>query len=58
MMPTYPEWIVYDWHECPACGNGLLVEVRSNLDGTIRRHAHCYQCGHEETGTVPRRVDR
>lgn len=55
MIPTYPEYKVYDFRACDHCTDGLLVEVRGNIAGEIWAHTHCYQCG-RDTAELIRRV--
>ena len=56
MRATYPDFKIYDWGPCPACGGGLCVEARANTGDAIRYHSHCFACGKDETGII-RRVD-
>ena len=55
MIPTYPDFKVYDFRACPDCGGGLLVEVRGNIAGEIWSSTHCFQCG-KDTSTRIRRT--
>lgn len=52
MKAIYPDFKIYDWGPCQACGNGLCVEARANIEGTIRYHFHCLACGKDETGII------
>ena len=51
-LPTWPEWKLYDWRRCTACGTGLLVEVRANEDGKIMYHTECLRCHDTDHGIV------
>lgn len=52
MRATYPTFRIYDYSACMACGDGLMVEARANVNGTIRYHFHCFKCGKDETGII------
>lgn len=52
MRATYPTFRIYDYTACQKCGDGLLVEARANVGGTIRYHIHCFKCGKDETGII------
>ena len=57
MKAYYPEFHVYDWTACQACGDGLMVEARANIKGIVRYHCHCFKCGKDDQGII-REVDR
>ena len=54
MKAYYPEFHVYDWTACQACGDGLMVEARANIRGVIRYHCHCFKCGKDDQGIIRR----
>ncbi len=57
IIPTYPEYRVYDFRACDHCTDGLLVEVRGNINGEIWAHTHCFQCGRDTAELVRRAAD-
>ena len=57
MRPTYPDWFLFDWRPCLEDGcDGVVVEFRRNIDGTIHSYNRCMKCDAEHIDIVGRSI--